>query len=118
MSQEITKDLTMDEKMDLILSEMRLMKVEMGEMKGRMSSLEAKVEERLLDTRPIWQAIHTQTEMLVEKVGRLEDSNLRVEEQLKTIHHQLEEMTLDVMEVRTAQRELRKRVTALEQQPA
>jgi uncharacterized protein (UPF0335 family) len=64
----------------------------------------------------MWQAIHAQTEMLVERMGRIENSNLRVEEQLKVIHHQLEELTLDVMEVRAVKRELKKRVAALEQQ--
>jgi uncharacterized protein (UPF0335 family) len=130
MRDENTKDLTQDEKLNLILAKVSSIEAEMSGMKSdiievksdttglyhRLASLEAKVDERLHDTRPMWQAIHAQTEMLVERMGRIENSNLRVEEQLKVIHHQLEELTLDVMDVRTVKRDLKKRVAALEQQ--
>lgn len=130
MRDENTKDLTQDEKLNLILAKVSSIEAEMSGMKSDiievksdttglyhgLASLEANVDERLHDTRPMWQAIHAQTEMLVERMGRIENSNLRVEEQLKVIHHQLEELTLDVMEVRTVKRELKKRVAALEQQ--
>lgn len=130
MRDENTKDLTQDGKLNLILAKVSSIEAEMSGMKSdiievksdttglyhRLASLEAKVDERLHDTRPMWQAIHAQTEMLVERMGRIENSNLRVEEQLKVIHHQLEELTLDVMEVRAVKRELKKRVAALEQQ--
>jgi uncharacterized protein (UPF0335 family) len=133
MRDENTKDLTQDEKLNLILAKVSSIEAEMSGMKSdiievksdttgltglyhRLASLDAKVDERLHDTRPMWQAIHAQTEMLVERMGRIENSNLRVEEQLKVIHHQLEELTLDVMEVRAVKRELKKRVAALEQQ--
>ncbi len=132
LSEENTKDLTQDEKLDLILAEIRGMKADIRSLdtrltavEGRQAALEArqasfeeKVGDRLLDTRPPWEVINARTEMLVEQVAEIKEQNARMEEKLTLINHQLEEMTIDLMEMRGGQRELRKRVSALEQRPS
>jgi hypothetical protein len=75
MRDENTKDLTQDEKLNLILAKVSSIEAEMSGMKSD----------------------------IIE---------------VKSDHHQLEELTLNVMEVRTVKRELKKRVAALEQQRA
>lgn len=93
MSEETTTPLTDSEKLDLVLE--------------RLAKLEERVEERLKDTRPMWQAIHAQTEKIAEEQTRIATT-------LSHIKEQLEVMTQDVMDVRTAQRSLGHRVAALE----
>lgn len=131
MNKENTADLTQDEKLDLILAEIRVMKSDIRGLDVRLTSLEAKVEDRLLDTRPLWEVINARTEMIVERVTRIEEQNARIEERVARIEEQnertiealrqidskLEVMTHDVLDVRAAQRILASRVYALEQRP-
>jgi uncharacterized coiled-coil DUF342 family protein len=132
MSEDITRKLTVDEKLDQLLSEMTGLKSEMtglksemAEIKGtanrtelRLSSLETKVDERLHDTRPMWQAIHAQTEKLVEEQARMEkrqeEQHAETQQALRQINHQLEELAVDQLRVKGLQRELTKRVALLE----
>ncbi len=139
MSEDITRKLTADEKLDQLLSEMTglksemtelksemaEMKSEMAEIKGtanrtesRLTSLETKVDERLHDTRPMWQAIHAQTEKLVEQQARMEkrqeEQHAETQQALRQINHQLEELAVDQLRVKGSQRELTKRVAFLE----
>jgi uncharacterized protein YaaR (DUF327 family) len=132
MNEENTKDLTQDEKLDLILAEIRVMKSDIRSLDTRLTSLEARVEDRLLDTRPLWEVISARTEMIVERVTRIEEQNARIEERVARIEEQnertvemlrqidskLEVMTHDVLDVRAAQRILASRVYALEQRPS
>ena len=146
MNEDVTKKLTADEKLDLILSDL-------GQVKARLTALEERVEDRLKDTRPIWQAIHAQTEKLVqqyaqldERLGRVEEQNAQIDERLGRVEEQNaqiiqqnakfdqrlgrveEKMELlieknqvlgeDVMDVRGAQLGLKKRVIAIEQKVA
>ncbi|MEP7340637.1 MAG: hypothetical protein ABI977_23095 [Acidobacteriota bacterium] len=88
MNEDVTKKLTSDEKLDLLLSEMKQMKTEIGQTKAivlsvesRLTALETRVEDRLKDTRPIWQAIRAETEKLVQQYAQLDERLGRVEEQ-------------------------------------
>lgn len=132
MSEDITRKLTVDEKLDQLLSEMTGLKSEMTELKSemteiketanrtelRLSSLETKVDERLHDTRPMWQAIHAQTEKLAEQQARMEkrqeEQHAETQQALRQINHQLEELAVDQLRVKGLQRELTKRVAFLE----
>lgn len=125
MSEDITRKLTADEKLDQLLSEMTGLKSEMAEMKEtanrtelRLTSLETKAEERLHETRPMWQAIHAQTEKLVEQQARMEkrqeEQHAETQQALRQINHQLEELAVDQLRVKGSQRELTKRVAFLE----
>ncbi len=146
MNEENTADLTQDEKLDLILAEVRDLKVRVTAVEGRLAavedrqaaledrqaSFEAKVGDRLLDTRPLWEVISARTEMIVERVAQIEEQNARIEERVARIEEQnertvemlrqidskLEVMTHDVLDVRAAQRILASRVYALEQRPS
>ncbi len=132
MSEENTKDLTQDEKLDLILAEVRDLKVRVTAVEGRLTAVEnrqaaledrqatfeAKVGDRLLDTRPLWEVISARTEMIVEQVTRIEEQNAQMAETLRQIDSKLEVLTHDVLDVRAAQRILASRVYALEQRPS
>lgn len=74
MNEEVTKDLTADEKLDLILSRLTGLDT-------RLTGLEERVEDRLKDTRPMWQVIHAQTEKLVQQYGQFDERLGRIEDQ-------------------------------------
>lgn len=125
MNEENTANLTQDEKLDLILAEVRDLKVRVTAVEGRQAALEdrqasfeAKVGDRLLDTRPLWEVINARTEMLVEQVAEIKAQNAQMIETLRQIESKLEVLTHDVLDVRAAQRILASRVYALEQRPS
>ncbi len=88
MSEENTKGLTQDEKLDLILSRLTSVEGRLTALEKRQAALEAKVEERLHDTRPLWEVIHAQTEKLIEQ-------NAQIVETLSKIESKLEVLTQD-----------------------
>ena len=132
MSQEITKDLTVDEKLDLVLAKLRGMnnrltalETTVNRMDARLTVVESelsllakKVDDRLHDTRPMWQAIHAQTEKLTEKVEDLSGNVEGVNETLKHFRYQLEDIAVVHQDLKAGQREHRKRLEALEAKAA
>lgn len=52
---------------------------------ARLSALEEKVDRRLMETRPIWEAVLAQLEKLEERLEKLEERQSNVEAQLKEI---------------------------------
>jgi len=101
MTEEDTKDLTDSEKLNLILAEL-------ADLRDWRAKVDAFIEDRSRDTRPLWEVIHAQTEKLLEQ-------NKQIVETLHQVESKLELLTDDVMNVRAAQRILAGRVSALEQ---
>ena len=106
MSEDLTKKLPKSdsEKLTLILStvqsmERRLDRLEMrvDNIEARLQRLEQKVEERLHDTRPIW-------EKLVVDIGQLQEGQQRLEEGQGVLQ-------AEVREIRTSQRDASRRMS-------
>jgi predicted nucleic acid-binding Zn-ribbon protein len=106
MSEDLTKKLPKSdsEKLTLILStvqslEVRLEKLEIrvDNIDSRLQRLEQKVEERLHDTRPIW-------EKLVSDMGQLQEGQQRLEEGQNVLQ-------AEVREIRTSQRDASRRMS-------
>jgi ABC-type transporter Mla subunit MlaD len=99
-----TADLTINEKLDRILS--------------RLDALEAKADDRANTTRPLLDQIikeMVQTrETLSERIDGVERS---LAARLDRIEKQLRVMTQDIMQVRTDQQSLEDRMDDLEQRP-
>ena len=70
---------------------------------GRLTSLEDKVDARLRETRPIWEAV----------LSRLDN----LEGELKSLNRQLRILHEDVLRVRVDQEDLRERISKLESEP-
>lgn len=70
---------------------------------GRLTTLEEKVDARLRETRPIWEAMQ----------ARLES----VENEVKEINRGVRILHKDVLQVRVDQEELRERIERLESEP-
>ncbi len=122
MSEENTKDLTLDEKLDLLLAEIREAKAEVREVKAvvenldaRLTALESKVEERLHDTRPIWQRVQQQIEDLkIESNAHFAS----IEKELRIVNRQFEVFSTDMMKMRAEIRDFDERLAAMEQPAA
>jgi chromosome segregation ATPase len=91
-----TSDLTIDEKLDRILS--------------RLGALEALVDDRLKDTRPLWQGIN-------QRLERIEEGQKDAVNRLDRIERRLDQLALDVLDVRADQRRLDGRMDDLERRP-
>ncbi|HWQ35713.1 MAG TPA: hypothetical protein VNQ79_22910 [Blastocatellia bacterium] len=103
--------------MEVVVAKLDGIEERIGGIEERMTRLEArmgKLEERM-------DRLEERMDRLEERIDRLEVSfeQFRDEtrEQLAHISHQMEILTLDVMEVRAKQRSLDKRVTSLENPP-
>lgn len=95
----------------------RLGKVEdrLGNLEERLGSLETKVEERLKDTRPMWEAVQTQIAE-VESSLRSEIQGLRAEMEkgFRMMDRRLEHYYGEVTKVYAYERELEDRVDKIE----
>lgn len=118
MSDENTKDLTQGEMLTLILAEVRALNTRVGALEERQAafeerqaSLEAKVDERLHDTRPLWREIHAQTERLAEQYTEMAKT-------LRLIEKQLNALNRDVLRMRAEHEIMEDRLDLLEQRPA
>lgn len=77
----------------------------------RMSALEKKVDRRLQETRPIWEAVLKRLDAVEVRMAGLE-SEVRVG--VRQIDRRVEILAVDVLEVRGSHRELEGRVAKLE----
>ena len=74
---------------------------------GRLTSLEEKVDRRLMETRPMWEAVQVQIESLNQKFETLSDKFDRMSGKFDLV-------LSDLYDMRATARSLDKRVTALE----
>ena len=77
----------------------------------RLTALEEKVDLRLRETRPIWEAVQSRLEGVESRLGN-------VEKEVKALSRGVMLLHEDNLPIRVAQRELRERVEKLESQPA
>lgn len=90
---------------------------------GRLTTLEEKVDARLRETRPIWEAVLTRLDGVENRLdgveNRLDGVENRlggIEKEVKEIRHGVMLLHEDNLPLRVAQRELRDRVEKLESQ--
>lgn len=76
----------------------------MDSFESRLTSLEEKVDTRLRETRPIWEAMQ----------ARLDG----IESEVKAINRRLRVLHEDILYTKEGQQELRERIEKLESQPA
>jgi hypothetical protein len=75
---------------------------------ARLIALEDKVDRRLLETRPIWEQV----------LGRLDGIETEMRNGFRKLERQIGLLAEDVLVVRADQRDLEKRVSKLESEPA
>lgn len=75
---------------------------------GRFTTLEDKVDRRLQETRPIWEQV----------LAKLDDMETEMRRGFRRLDRQMGELEGDVIEVRVAQHDLKKRTDKLEDERA
>jgi chromosome segregation ATPase len=87
MSEDPTRNLPASENSTLeqILVTVRSSENRLGNLESRLESLESKVEERLYDTRPIWEKVQADIARLQEGQQRLEEGQQRFDERLEAL---------------------------------
>lgn len=87
------------------------------EVGDRLQSLEQKVDERLYDTRPMWEAVQVQIGELREQINELRDQMATGEEMAKgfrKLDSKWEMLAREVRDLYADERELERRVGNLE----
>jgi chromosome segregation ATPase len=130
MSEEITRGLpqdgverilarldSIDARLDNI--EHRLTNVEnrLSALEGRVDGLEDKVDRRLQETRPIWEQVLVRLDGVESKMQTLEGEVAGLREEMRAGFNKIEghmlTLALDVLDVRTDQRNLKQRMDEL-----
>jgi len=108
MDEETTKD-TPDARSfeERVMARFDSLDARIGSMDGRLTALEEKVDRRLMETRPMWEAVQVQIESLNQKFGELSDKFDRLDDKFDLV-------LSDLYDMRTKVKSLSKRVTTLE----
>jgi chromosome segregation ATPase len=72
MSDDPTRDISTENTLDSLISLVRQVASDVAEIKGRLQQLEATVEQRLYDTRPIWEGVQAQLGEIRGDIRRLD----------------------------------------------
>lgn len=123
MGDDLTKKLpkTDSEKISLILTtvqnlDTRVDKVEqrLARVEQRLDALEHKVEERLYDTRPIWQKVVADIGQLKEGQNRLESDVREIKVSVREINRRMGAMNDTMLAIQADYRDIDNRVHELE----
>jgi hypothetical protein len=114
-----------DDKFDFIINALSDSNRRMARLEQSFAELRQLVQDRLYDTRPLWEGVLQRLDRLEQGQRSLEEGQQRLEqgkrsqdEKLTQILHQLSILNDDLLAVRGGQRELRQRVAMPEQKPA
>ena len=83
---------------------------------ARVTTLEEKVDSRLRETRPIWEAMQADLATVKDDLATVKDDLATVKVEIKEINHGLEVLHKDIFKVRVKQEDLEERVEKLESQ--
>ncbi|HYN23527.1 MAG TPA: hypothetical protein VES69_00625 [Pyrinomonadaceae bacterium] len=113
MSEDLTKDLpsSAGEKLTQILSTVQRLDSTVERLDSRLGSLEQKVEERLYDTRPIWEKVNTDIAELQAGQHRLTEGQQRLTEGQQRLEEGLEFFRGESRDVRTLLRDIFRRLS-------
>ncbi len=120
MSQDQTRKLTTDEKLDLILArlsniEMRMDQLEAGHhaLHTEFAEFRAFAEPKLFDTKPIWEQALAEMMEVKQRVSGVEQRLEGVERELRKLNRTIPELSLESIEMRGRFRDLESRVDDL-----
>jgi chromosome segregation ATPase len=83
---------------------------------GRLTTFEEKVDARLRETRPIWEAVQTRLEGVENRLEGVETGLEDLKGEVKKLTHTVMLVHEDNLHIRAGQRELNQRVEKLESQ--
>ena len=103
-SDDLTKTISTEDKIDSLLVLVRQVASDVKTLNSRVDALEQKVDARLHDTRPIWEAVQSRLETIETEIR---DGFRRVNQKIELLHK-------DILELQTDNKLLEGRVDDLE----
>jgi chromosome segregation ATPase len=104
---------SMESRIESIESRIDSIDLRLSGVEDRLGSLEAKVEERLKDTRPMWEIVQTQLASLRESQDRLRGE---MEKGFRLVDRRLENQPVEYDKLYRYHRDLEERVEKIEKQ--
>jgi len=118
MTDDITKDMTTDDKLNFLINAFSDFKQRLITLEERFTSLENLVHARLTDTRPLWESVNMRLEAIEQRLDRLEQDQREQFDQLRQSLRQMEKklgiVHQDNLELRVDVRDLDDRLEKLE----
>jgi BMFP domain-containing protein YqiC len=116
MSEDLTKKLPANdsEKLTLILLTMQTLAARVENLEHRFDDLDHKVDERLYDTRPIWQKVATDIAHLQEGQDALRADMGEMKKSMRDVYYRFDVLNNTMLAIRADQRDIYERVRALE----
>ena len=125
MSEDLTQKLpsSPDPALAQILSAVQGLGTRLGGLENRFGNLEQKVEERLYDTRPIWEKVQSDIAQLQEGQQRLEEGQDSLRKDVRDVRTELRDMNRkfsifndNLVQIQADYRDIYDRVCDLERQ--
>ncbi len=122
-SDDLTKKTPTTDRLDELITlvhgisnDVNELKTRIGTLEKRLDSLEQKVDERLHDTRPIWEAVQNQIAELRESVqSQITELRSEMTKNFQKIDRKFDVFYEDIIDLRYKHRELDSRVDKLEE---
>lgn len=116
MSDDLTKRLTptTDDKLTLILTAVQELTFRVDKLEHRFDGFEERVEERLYDTRPIWQKVVADIAHLQEGQDTVRAGVGEIKKSMRDVYYRFDVLNNTMLAIRTDQRDIFDRVRALE----
>jgi chromosome segregation ATPase len=116
MSEDLTKKLPSSdsEKIALILTTVQNLETRVDRLEGRFDALENRVDERLRETRPIWEKVVADIAQLQEGQTRLEADVHEIKVSIRDIYYKMDVLNETMVSVQAKHREVDRRVRELE----
>lgn len=104
---------SMDSRLENVETRLDSLETRLDSLETRLASLETKVDERLKDTRPIWEEVQTQLAGLRESQDRLRGE---MEKGFRLVDRRLESQPVEYDKLYRYHRDLEERVEKIEKQ--
>ena len=104
---------SIDSRMENVETRLGSLETRLGSLENRLESLETKVDERLKDTRPMWEAVQTQLAEIRESQDRLRGET---EKGFRLVDRRLESQPVEYDKLFRYHRDLEERVEKIEKQ--
>ena len=99
--------------------DLQLVKKQQSELSARLESLENKVDQRLYDTRPIWENVLAQIEQLEKKIDRrVDELGSQTASGFRAVDRKIGALSKNLVDMTAEIQELREMVEKLDAQPA
>lgn len=109
----------MNENLQQVNTRLDKLETQQGEMSARLQNLETIVDQRLYDTRPLWESVLSQIAELHKKIDtRVEELRAETSSGFRAVDRKIGALSKNLIDMTAEIQELREMVEKIEAQPA